>query len=253
MKISDLLVPADVMIDVRTSGKPALLQNSRPRRRPPRPACRSGRILSSQAGRIGVDRIGKGVAIPHARLPGLQRPYGLSPGSNRRSNSTPSTPKRSISSSFCCCRGRRDRRACRAGTGRPDVEGAGHPRPVAGCKECVRALFGDRLTSERNPTGNHQRSRRYFPATREKCHGTKIFQDGAAKVGRAMKKRKAGTLKSGRRAARSRAASRQSRSACPRRGPMERRCRRRRRRKRRRRSAPKKGSGSAVSAQPSWP
>jgi PTS system nitrogen regulatory IIA component len=78
MKISDLLSPADVMIDVRTSNKRLLLQE----------------LAAKAAGRLGlpVDHvapyllkrealgstgIGRGVAIPHARLPNLQRPFGL--------------------------------------------------------------------------------------------------------------------------------------------------------------------------------
>jgi PTS system nitrogen regulatory IIA component len=78
MKISDFLSPADVMIDVRASNKRLLLQE----------------LAAKAAGSLGLDvdqvapcllkreelgstGIGKGVAIPHARLPDLQRPYGL--------------------------------------------------------------------------------------------------------------------------------------------------------------------------------
>jgi PTS system nitrogen regulatory IIA component len=78
MRISDLLSPADVMIDVRASNKRLLLQE----------------LAAKAAGRLGlpVDHvapyllkreelgstgIGRGVAIPHARLPNLQRPFGL--------------------------------------------------------------------------------------------------------------------------------------------------------------------------------
>ena len=78
MKISDLLSPTDVMIDVRASNKRLLLQEL---------AAKAASNLG-----LGVDRvapyllqreelgstgIGGGVAIPHARLPDLQRPYGL--------------------------------------------------------------------------------------------------------------------------------------------------------------------------------
>src|SRR6202035_190365 len=78
MKISDLLSPTDVMIDVRASNKRLLLQEL---------AAKAASNLG-----VGVDRvapyllqreelgstgIGGGVAIPHARLPDLQRPYGL--------------------------------------------------------------------------------------------------------------------------------------------------------------------------------
>jgi PTS system nitrogen regulatory IIA component len=78
MKISDLLSPADVMIDVRASSKRLLLQEL------------AAKVASSLG--LGVDQvapyllkreelgstgIGGGVAIPHARLPALQRSYGL--------------------------------------------------------------------------------------------------------------------------------------------------------------------------------
>jgi PTS system nitrogen regulatory IIA component len=78
MKISDLLSPTDVMIDVRTSNKRLLLQEF---------AARAAASLGLQVDRIapyllkreelGSTGIGRGVAIPHARLPDLQRPFGL--------------------------------------------------------------------------------------------------------------------------------------------------------------------------------
>ena len=78
MKISDLLSPADVMIDVRASNKPRLLQEF---------AAKAAESLGLHADRIaphllkreelGSTGIGRGVAIPHCRLPDLQRPYGL--------------------------------------------------------------------------------------------------------------------------------------------------------------------------------
>src|SRR5450759_3313539 len=78
MKISDLLSPTDVMFDVRAPNKRLLLQEL------------AAKAASSLG--LGVDQvaphllkreelgptgIGGGVAIPHARLPDLQRPYGL--------------------------------------------------------------------------------------------------------------------------------------------------------------------------------
>ena len=78
MKISDLLLPADVMIDIRASNKPRLLQEF---------AAKAAESLGLHADRIaphllkreelGSTGIGRGVAIPHCRLPDLQRPYGL--------------------------------------------------------------------------------------------------------------------------------------------------------------------------------
>jgi PTS system nitrogen regulatory IIA component len=78
MNISDLLSPADVTIDVRASNKALLLQEF---------AARAAAGLALPADRVasylfkreelGSTGIGKGIAIPHARLPDLQRPYGL--------------------------------------------------------------------------------------------------------------------------------------------------------------------------------
>ena len=78
MKISDLLSPTDTMIDVRGSNKRQLLQNLAARA-----AATLGRPVDQVAPfllkreELGSTGIGKGVAIPHARLPDLQRPYGV--------------------------------------------------------------------------------------------------------------------------------------------------------------------------------
>ena len=78
MKISDLLSPMDVMIDVRTSDKRLLLQELAAKA-----AASLGLPVDQVAScllkreELGSTGIGKGVAIPHARLPTLQRPYGL--------------------------------------------------------------------------------------------------------------------------------------------------------------------------------
>jgi nitrogen PTS system EIIA component len=78
MKIPDLLAPADVMIDVRASNKRLLLQEF---------AAKAAASLGLKVEQIapyllkreelGSTGIGRGVAIPHARLPDVQRPYGL--------------------------------------------------------------------------------------------------------------------------------------------------------------------------------
>ena len=78
MKISDLLSPTDVMIDVRASNKRQLLQEF---------AVRAADGLGLRVDQVapyllkreelGSTGIGRGVAIPHARLPDLQRPHGL--------------------------------------------------------------------------------------------------------------------------------------------------------------------------------
>ena len=78
MKISDLLSPTDVMIDVRAPNKRLLLQELAAK------AATSLGLGVDQAAscllkreELGSTGIGGGVAIPHARLTALQRPYGL--------------------------------------------------------------------------------------------------------------------------------------------------------------------------------
>ena len=78
MKISDLLSPTDVMVDVRASNKRLLLQEF---------AAKAAASLGLRVDQVapfllkreelGSTGIGHGVAIPHARLPDLQKPYGL--------------------------------------------------------------------------------------------------------------------------------------------------------------------------------
>jgi PTS system nitrogen regulatory IIA component len=78
MKLSDLLSPTDVMIDVRASNKRLLLQEC---------AAKAAVSLGLRVDQVephllkreelGSTGIGGGIAIPHARLPDLQRPYGL--------------------------------------------------------------------------------------------------------------------------------------------------------------------------------
>ncbi len=78
MKISDLLSPTDVMIDVRASNKRLLLQEFAAKA-----AAGLGLPVDHVASyllkreELGSTGIGKGVAMPHARLPDLQRPHGL--------------------------------------------------------------------------------------------------------------------------------------------------------------------------------
>jgi PTS system nitrogen regulatory IIA component len=78
MKISDLLSPTDVMIDARASNKRLLL-----RELAAKAASGLGLPVETIAScllkreDLGSTGIGHGVAIPHARLPDLQRPFGL--------------------------------------------------------------------------------------------------------------------------------------------------------------------------------
>lgn len=78
MKISDLLSPADVMIDVRPSNKRMLLQELGAKAAV-NVGLRVDQVVPLLLKReeLGSTGIGKGVAIPHVRLPDLQRPYGL--------------------------------------------------------------------------------------------------------------------------------------------------------------------------------
>jgi len=78
MKISDLLSPADVLFDARASNKRALLQELAAK------SADSAGLAADQVTshllkreELGSTGIGRGVALPHARLPGLRRPCGL--------------------------------------------------------------------------------------------------------------------------------------------------------------------------------
>ena len=78
MKISDLLSPRDVLIDVRAANKRQLLEELAAK------AAISVGLGVEQVRRyllkreeLGSTGVGGGIAIPHARLPDLQRPYGL--------------------------------------------------------------------------------------------------------------------------------------------------------------------------------
>jgi nitrogen PTS system EIIA component len=78
MKISDLLSPTDVMLDVRATSKRALLQEfgAKAATNLGLPVDQVAPLLLKRED-LGSTGIGKGVAIPHVRLPGVQRPYGL--------------------------------------------------------------------------------------------------------------------------------------------------------------------------------
>jgi nitrogen PTS system EIIA component len=78
MKISDLLSPTDVMLDVRATSKRALLQEfgAKAATNLGLPVDQVAPLLLKRE-ELGSTGIGKGVAIPHVRLPGVQRPYGL--------------------------------------------------------------------------------------------------------------------------------------------------------------------------------
>jgi nitrogen PTS system EIIA component len=78
MDIKDFLSPADVQVDVRVSDKVRLLQELADR------AANSlslptDRILSELLKRekLGSTGTGGGIAVPHARIPGLDKPFGI--------------------------------------------------------------------------------------------------------------------------------------------------------------------------------
>src|SRR3979490_842391 len=78
MKISDLLSSRDVLIDVRAANKRQLLEELAAK------SAISVGLGVEQVGpyllkreELGSTGVGGGLAIPHARLPDLQRPYGL--------------------------------------------------------------------------------------------------------------------------------------------------------------------------------
>jgi nitrogen PTS system EIIA component len=78
MKISDLLSPADIVLDVRAKDKSRLL-----RELSTRAAAETGldaHHISKQIAKreeLGSTGVGDGVALPHARLRGLKAPFGL--------------------------------------------------------------------------------------------------------------------------------------------------------------------------------
>jgi nitrogen PTS system EIIA component len=78
MKISDFLSPANVMLEVRASDKVSLL-----RQLSSRAAAEVGldaNEVSTQIAKreeLGSTGVGSGVALPHARLAGIEAPFGL--------------------------------------------------------------------------------------------------------------------------------------------------------------------------------
>jgi nitrogen PTS system EIIA component len=78
MQIRDFLAPTDAVIDVRISEKAALLQDLANRIAPPLnspSAILASALLKREA--LGSTGTGDGVAIPHARLPNIKRPFGF--------------------------------------------------------------------------------------------------------------------------------------------------------------------------------
>lgn len=78
MDIRAFLAQSDVMVDVRTSDKVALLKELSTRAALEvalEPSLVSTEIIKRE--QLGSTGVGSGVAIPHARIPGLNRPFGI--------------------------------------------------------------------------------------------------------------------------------------------------------------------------------
>ena len=78
MKIPDFLSPANVVLDVRASDKSRLLQQLSTQAASELgldPDEVSNQIAKREE--LGSTGVGNGVALPHARLPGLKAPFGL--------------------------------------------------------------------------------------------------------------------------------------------------------------------------------
>jgi PTS system nitrogen regulatory IIA component len=78
MQISDFLSPADVQIDSRVSSKRELLKQSA-RSAAERLALNPDQISAELFKReeLGSTGTGEGIAIPHARIAGVEKPFGL--------------------------------------------------------------------------------------------------------------------------------------------------------------------------------
>ena len=78
MALKDLLSPADVVLDVRAAAKPEALQ-AMTRQLARRIAVDAEEVYQaiSQREELGSTGMGDGVAVPHARLAGVQQPVGI--------------------------------------------------------------------------------------------------------------------------------------------------------------------------------
>lgn len=78
MNIAELLSPADVFIDVRAVGKSQMLKELC-RHAAERLQLKTSELAESVLKRekLGSTGVGGGIAIPHARLAGLDRPFGV--------------------------------------------------------------------------------------------------------------------------------------------------------------------------------
>lgn len=77
MDVRDVISVEDVILDLRPEGKTRLLKELavRAARRTGCPAAEIVSVLSARE-RLGSTGLGQGVAIPHAKMRGLQEPFG---------------------------------------------------------------------------------------------------------------------------------------------------------------------------------
>ena len=78
MEIADLLSPENVIANLRVSSKKQALQDLA--RRAAEPIGRDERAVFDvllERERLGTTGVGNGIAIPHGKLPDLDRPFGL--------------------------------------------------------------------------------------------------------------------------------------------------------------------------------
>jgi PTS system nitrogen regulatory IIA component len=78
MKITDVLSPADIILDLRASDKMSLLRQLSTQAA--RELGLDSREVSEQIAKreeLGSTGVGNGVALPHARLAGLKAPFGI--------------------------------------------------------------------------------------------------------------------------------------------------------------------------------
>lgn len=77
MNISDVLQPDDVILGFQAEGKTRLLKEMA-RHAAARTGASAADITTALASRekLGSTGLGQGIAIPHAKLSGLQRPFG---------------------------------------------------------------------------------------------------------------------------------------------------------------------------------
>jgi PTS system nitrogen regulatory IIA component len=78
MDIAEFLSPADVLVDVRAGEKTQLLKELC-RRAASRLNCASPEVFDAVVKRekLGSTGVGEGIAIPHARLATLEKPFGV--------------------------------------------------------------------------------------------------------------------------------------------------------------------------------